>query len=126
MAGSAKKNVCSVNYRTRFVTCVCGVVYNIPLTCGKVYIGQTGAGLNERLRQHSNTLKGTPRSHLSSHCRSCGCKPLFDRTHVIFRHMNQRSREIIEAFRIKKNHDTCISAPFIYLHDCEISLLEKT
>ncbi|XP_049276158.1 uncharacterized protein LOC125760315 [Rhipicephalus sanguineus] len=43
-----------VKHRVKFVQCQKGVVYNIPLSCGKVYIGQTGRCLNERLREHSN------------------------------------------------------------------------
>ncbi|KAG0411314.1 hypothetical protein HPB47_011561, partial [Ixodes persulcatus] len=32
---------CDVNHRTHYVTCATGVVYQIPLSCGRVYIGST-------------------------------------------------------------------------------------
>ncbi|KAG0426957.1 hypothetical protein HPB47_025983 [Ixodes persulcatus] len=37
---------CDVNHRTHYVTCATGVVYQIPLSCGRVYIGQTGRCIN--------------------------------------------------------------------------------
>ncbi|KAG0433699.1 hypothetical protein HPB47_019669 [Ixodes persulcatus] len=36
---------CDVNHRTHYVTCATGVVYQIPLSCGRVYIGQTGSAV---------------------------------------------------------------------------------
>lgn len=56
--------------------------------------------INERLHQH---LKGT--SHLSGHCRSCGCKPFFSNTAIMLKHKDKRTLELAEAFFIKMKGD---------------------
>lgn len=58
---------CVVKHANRFVPCAVGVVYMIPLSCGKVNIGQTGRCLNIRLREHSALLKGLPYSRIWQH-----------------------------------------------------------
>lgn len=44
-------------HRPHFVECTGGVAYQIPLTCGKVYVGLTGRCVNARLREHTNNVK---------------------------------------------------------------------
>ena len=41
---SAKKGpgVCGMKHGIPYVACTVGVVYEIPLSCGKCYVGQTG------------------------------------------------------------------------------------
>uniref|UniRef100_A0A6G5AFU1 Putative tick transposon n=1 Tax=Rhipicephalus microplus TaxID=6941 RepID=A0A6G5AFU1_RHIMP len=53
-----KKAKCTKKHANVFIRCVFAVVYLIPLSCGRVYIGQTGRCLNERLREHSLAVKG--------------------------------------------------------------------
>ncbi|KAH7952371.1 hypothetical protein HPB52_022045 [Rhipicephalus sanguineus] len=36
-----------------------GVFYSIPLTCGKAYVGLTGSGVNDRLREYRNNFHST-------------------------------------------------------------------
>ncbi|CAN7981596.1 unnamed protein product, partial [Ixodes pacificus] len=55
---------CEVSHRTRYVTCATGVVYLIPLSCGRVYIGQTERCVNVRAREHSLSLRSSPSGHL--------------------------------------------------------------
>lgn len=50
---------CGTKYRTAYVECVEGVVYKIPVRCKRVYVGQTGRCLYDRLREHAN--KRTPK-----------------------------------------------------------------
>lgn len=71
-----KERPCGIKHRIEFVPCTVGTVYQIPFTCGKVYIGQTGRCLNLRLREHRSSLTGTASSHLALHCRDCACTPL--------------------------------------------------
>lgn len=40
-----------------YVKCNEGAEYEIPLVCGKVYIGQTGRCTNDRLREHAPSLE---------------------------------------------------------------------
>lgn len=46
------QGTCGVHHKKEFVACATGVVYSIPLACGKVYIGQTGRCLNIRLKEN--------------------------------------------------------------------------
>lgn len=39
---AAQKRACNKKHARPFVKCCTGVVYKIPLSCGKAYIGQTG------------------------------------------------------------------------------------
>ncbi|CAN7992159.1 unnamed protein product [Ixodes hexagonus] len=53
------KNKCSKKHAKPFVPSDTGVVYSIPLSCGRTYIGQTGCRLNDRLREHDYSLRAT-------------------------------------------------------------------
>lgn len=118
-----KKASCTIKHGMRFVSCTCNVVYCIPFSCGRKYIGQTGRCLNIRLREHFSSLKGSPYSHLAMHCRQCGCQPLLTDTTVVYRNRNKVSREIVEAFLIQKNDLDCVSQPSLSLHPCELAFL---
>lgn len=122
---ASKGRGCLQKHVTKFVKCITGVVYKIPLSCGRMYIGQTGRCVNVRLREHRSSLKNTPYSHLASHCVSCKCQPLFENTIVLFRHPHQTTREISEAYHISRNTDQCISHPSLSLLDCEFSYLDN-
>ena len=82
---------CGIKHRIEFVPCTLGVVYQIPFTCGKVYIGQTGRCLNIRLREHRSSSTGTASSHLALHCRDCACTPLLDKAIVLYKHRDQKA-----------------------------------
>lgn len=47
---------CGVNHRNKYVACVKQVVYLIPLSCGREYVGQTKRCVNVRLREHELSL----------------------------------------------------------------------
>lgn len=50
------KKECDKKHATSFVPCKKEVIYQVPFTCGKVYVGQTGRCLNDRLREHRAAL----------------------------------------------------------------------
>lgn len=81
------KPMCNKKHKNHFVACAEGVVYSLPLECGKRYIGQTGQRLNDRLREHSNNVNNSG-GWLASHCKEHGCKPLFDNCAVVAKHKN--------------------------------------
>lgn len=91
---------CGVRYEKQFVKCAKGVGYRIPFDCGGSYVVQTGRCLNIRLREHSSSLKRTPCSHLSDHCRKHVCVPLLEKTEVLFGHPQQRTPEVAVAYFI--------------------------
>ncbi|XP_049271280.1 uncharacterized protein LOC119391559 [Rhipicephalus sanguineus] len=51
------KKTCTKNHKTKYVKCNEGLVYEIPLTCSRSYVGQTGRCMNDRLREHANNVK---------------------------------------------------------------------
>lgn len=59
---------CSVRHANRYIKYDRGVVYEIPFSRGKVYVGQTVRCVNTRLREHELSLKSSPSSHHSLTC----------------------------------------------------------
>lgn len=116
---------CGTNHKRKFVGCRSEVVYEVPLSCGKVYVGQTGRCLNKRLSEHSYAVASASGQHLAVHCRSCAnCIPLFEETKVLGRAREKRAREILEASVISRlGPDKCISEPSVYLHKKELAFL---
>lgn len=102
-------SACTTNHRNKFVNCVEKVVYVIPLTCGKKYVDQTGRCINERMRERYNNVHKSMQGYLGLHCPDCGCQPDFRKTMVTARHNNQMMGEIIEASKIIRLEDDCVS-----------------
>ena len=122
--GKGKKwNECEVNHREALVECGKGVVYHIPLSCGKCYIGQTGRCVNNRLMDHRASLKAQPSSNLCLHCKVCKCHSLPHGTKVLSRHKDWTTREVAEAFFIHKYGSMCVARPSLTLHKLEIDYL---
>ena len=122
-----RKSSCQVKHKRKLVECAEGVVYKIPLTCGKSYIGQTGRCLNERLREHKYACGQLQApGNLAAHCAGCSCEAVFDTTSILARSSERTKREIIEAFHMASGrHGTCVSEPSIALTPEEIELLKK-
>lgn len=99
---ATRKKGCGRRCGTKFVEYKKDVVYNIPLTCGKKYVGQNGRCLNVHLRKHQSSLKGSQYSHFAVHCRDCKCRPELGDTFIVDKHKKRLTREIIEAFELKK------------------------
>lgn len=117
---------CDVKHRTPYVACASGVVYQIPLSCGRVYIGQTGRCVNVRAREHSLSLRSSPSGNLAVHCDRCGCSPSFQDIKILARHKNKTAREVDEAFFMASiGADTCVSAPSVALADDEVVFVNK-
>lgn len=96
-----------------------GVVYNIPLSCGKCYIGQTGRCINDRAREHATSLTGTSAGHLAAHCRTCHCSAAFKDITIIATNNNPHAREMLEALAIEEHASGCVSTPSITIHKKE-------
>ena len=82
---SKRHHGCDIKHREKLVECGKGLVYHIPLSCRKCYVGQTGWCFNNRLLDHKASLRGSPCSNLSLHCRECGCVPLLSDARVLSR-----------------------------------------
>lgn len=51
-----QRSICGIAHQTMCAPCEKGVVYRIPLSCGKSYIGQTGRCINDRTREHAASV----------------------------------------------------------------------
>lgn len=121
-----QSNECHVRHKNKYVPCKVGIVYQVPLTCGKSYIGESGRCINVRLREHERSLSCTPGLHLPAHCGECGCEPVFNDAKVVSRDSRYMGRKIIEAFHIRGKGERCVSAPSISLSDKEFDYLRST
>lgn len=120
-----EKQGCTKKHHAQFVNCVEAVVYSIPLSCGRRYVGQTGQCLNDRLREHKYNVSRVVSGHLGLHCRDCCCAPVFDKCEVISKNKDKLAREIIEAREIGRLGQNCVSIPSLSLSDKERSYLDK-
>lgn len=124
--GDTRLDICQKKHATKYVGCRVGVVYRIPLSCGRVYVGQSGRCVNERLREHALSLRSAPSGNLAVHCSRCECLPYLDNTVILARNKNRKTREITEAFFISEcDEGTCVSAPSITLFESELSFLRS-
>ncbi|XP_064479317.1 uncharacterized protein LOC135392540 [Ornithodoros turicata] len=119
----AAASVCNKKHIRPFVQCKCNVIYDIPLTCGKSYVGQTGRCLNDRLREHSSSLQTHTGSNLAMHCRDCRCRPCLEETRVLRSYSDRLAREIYEGAQIHNRGEKCVSKPSVDQLNKEISYL---
>lgn len=124
-ATTAKKKTggCQTNHKNPFVPCNVGVVYRIPCTCGLSYIGQTGRCINARLSEHHRSRDNGSSCNLARHWREGTCTPLLSNTVILGKHNDSLTREILEAFHIRLEPDSCISDPSVTLTDKEMMFL---
>ncbi|MDD9362161.1 MAG: hypothetical protein PV344_04465, partial [Anaplasma sp.] len=92
-----QEKICNISHRTRYAPCETGIVYHIPISCGKCYIGQTGSYINDRTREHAASAKGTTAGHLPAHCRTCECTAVFNNITILAKNKNPYAREMLET-----------------------------
>lgn len=120
-----KRRDCGIRHKNQFVACKEKVVYSLPLTCGKKYVGQSGRCVNDRLREHHNNVEKVVASgHLAFHCKQCSCKPLYDKCSLIGNGRDKTTREIVEALEILRLNDKCVSKASLTLSEKERKFLE--
>ena len=76
------------------------VVYKIPCSgpCNKSYIGETGRGLNTRLKEHKRDVRNHNRSNaIVLHIEKCQNLPDWNSAHVIEKGMSKSVRKALEA-----------------------------
>lgn len=117
----------NAKHANRYVKCEVGVVYNIPLTCGKTYVGQTGICLNERLKEHRCACqKMAPSGNLAKHCKNYERSPLFEKTSFLAKSQNETTREIWAAFNISSQQSICVSSCSIVLTPPQIDFIKSS
>ena len=118
-------DLCSKKHRTKFAECASGVVYEIPLSCGAVYIGQTGRCVNDRAREHAAATRASPSGHLAIHCNRCPCTPVLHDIKILARYRDRTSREVHEAYAIRDKGAECISEASLALSKSEFEYLSE-
>ena len=93
-----------------------GVVYKIPCECGKVYIGETGRAMQERIKEHDRDIRParTQTSAVSEHANGTGHLPIWKE--VIDRDPHWYTRRVKEAIHVRlhpnnTNRDSGIEIP---------------
>ena len=84
-----------------------GVVYKIPCECGKVYIGETGRSMHERIKEHDRDIRlaRTQSSGVLEHSNATGHYPLWDEVKFIDRDPHWYTRRVKEAIHIRLHPD---------------------
>ena len=95
-----------------------GVVYRIPCECGKVYIGETGRPMQDRIKEHDRGIRlaRTETSAVSEHAHNTGTKPLWNEVKFIDRDPYYYTCRVKEAIHIRLhlnniNRDSGIEIP---------------
>lgn len=122
---SRKAEACTKKHANKYVECETAVVYEIPTSCGRTYIGQTGRCVNERAREHDLSVRRSPSGNLAVHCDRCPCSPALDETQILGRYKTRTEREIFEAFKIRVKGDACISTSSVLLSDKEFEFISR-
>ena len=80
-----------------------GVVYKIPCECGKVYIGETGRAMQDRIKEHNRDIRlaHTQTSAVSEHANETGHLPLWNQVKFIDRDPHRYTRRVKEAIQIR-------------------------
>lgn len=105
--------MCNKNHVTS-VVCKKEAIYETPFSCRKVYVGQAGRCLNDRLHGHRVAMDTTPSGRLAISCASSGCIPQFHCT------------EAVGSYRgkLRKKKIQCVSFPSFVLNDNGVAFLE--
>lgn len=120
-----RKAECKTKHRPRFTECIQCVVYQIPLSWGNVYIGQTGRCLNDRLREHYYNVNSAIQGNLGMRCRDCGCTPIFDRCKILARCKSSLTQETIEEADITRAGQNRVSCSYVGLNAKELTFPDK-
>ena len=95
-----------------------GVIYRIPCECGKVYIGETGRSMHERIKEYDRDIRlaRTQTSAVSEHAYETGHYPLWNEVKFIEGDSHWYTRRVKEAIHIRLhpnniNRDSRIEIP---------------
>ena len=91
-----------------------GVIYNIPCTCGREYIGGTGRNLRVRIGEHNYVIqRGNMSNAIAVHVHETEHPIDWDSARVIERE-NTACRKIKESLHIKRSVNCINSDPGYY------------
>lgn len=117
---------CPIRRKNAYVPCTRGVVYEIPLSCGRHYVGQAGRCINVHLLEHNNEIRNTAiDGQLAAHFKKCDakpqCLPLFNQAVVLYSHCKKTNRRGVgDSYRAGNE---CLSMPSVLLSKKELHCL---
>ena len=96
-----------------------GMVYRIPCEYSKVYIGETGRSMQERIKEHNRDIRlaSTQTSVVSKHTNETDQYPLCDKVEFIDRDSHWYTRRVKEVIHIRLH-------PYNINRDNEIIVIE--
>jgi hypothetical protein len=117
----------AVSKHEEFRECKRNVIYAMPLSCGKYYVGQTYRCVNERLVEHMKGMEEETQGTLSlkEHKKKCDCSLLPKKTTCASASRDRIQRELQEAHIINKHRDIVISSASINLLKPEMVILNE-
>lgn len=106
------------------------VVYKIPCSCEKCYIGQTKQYLQSRLNQHKNDCKNhnqykNEKTALALHHFETGHNFLFDNVEILDKESNFRRRNISEMIHINLNDTVNMRSDTLHLSAVYSNILKQ-
>lgn len=104
----------------------CGV-YEVPCSCGKVYIGETGRSINTRLTEHKRHLRllHPTKSAIAEHAIDTLHDIRFEDTKILANNKNWSTRKIREAIEILKHPNNFNKDNGYELADTWLSILRN-
>ena len=133
---------------TKTVDCQRAVVYSIPCSCNKRYIGQTQGCVNTRLTQHEGLYRRELKVDLKQRAEVKGdlvddedlvrnkrlvehlfkdknCYAKYEETKVLYKHPSKLLREVVEAYYIERGGEEVISEASTLITREERRLLQR-
>ena len=88
-----------------------GVVYRIPCDCDKVYIGETGRPMPDRIKEYDREIRlaHIQTSAVSEHDHNTGHQPRWNEVKFIDRDPHYYTRRVIKAIHIIRIHSDDIN-----------------
>ena len=103
------------------------VVYRIPCECSKIYIGETGRPMPERMKEHERDtrLVRTQTCTVSEHANKNGHHPLWNKVKFVDRDSHWSTRGVKEAIRIILHPDNINRDKGIEIPEAWIPTIKK-
>ena len=104
-----------------------GVIYNIPCTCGREYIGETGRNLRVRIGEHKYAIQhGNMSNAIAVHVHEAEHPIDWGSARVIEREKHFACRKIKESLHIKRSVNCTNTDLGYYMHPVWFTTLHST
>ena len=89
----------------------------IPCECGKVYIGETGTAMQDRIKEYDRDIRlaHTQTSAVSEHANETGHLPIWNQVKFIDRDPHRYTRRVKEATQIRLHSNNMNSKLFSFV-----------